>query len=271
MSNTPFIQKLVEEYNALFQNDPTRWDDVSRNEYACQTVDLFGRATKRPAPRTLLDFGCGSGHSLSYFQNHWPEAKLYGLDLSPEAIKYAQKRLPKANFVVGTLEQAKFDTQFDLITVLGVLEHCENPVETLKKIALNLTESGLIYVEVPNCIAYPESEKKEGFRPLRGRSRQIEWHLYRSSWENLIAESGLSISLSLKGPNQEVEFIWILTRNSEKITAYWKLLFQFFQVRKRLKRELTINMKARIVRLTRRLLGDRGYERLKSVLWRRKS
>jgi SAM-dependent methyltransferase len=266
MTTAPSIQELIQEYDACFHADPLRWDEVERDKYTYQAIEFYFCATGRKRPKAILDLGCGSGHTLTHFQSQWKNAALYGLDLSPEAIEFARRRLPQAHLVAGALGEVTFDTQFDVITVLGVLEHFDAPVDAIKKIEPMLTKYGLIYLEVPNCISYSKSEKIEGFRRLNGRSRQFEWHLFRPSWERLIAKSGLASSLSLKGPNRQVEFIWILTRQPEKISAYWKWRFWLFQSQKRLKRELTVNMKVRLVKLSRRLLGDSRYIKLRSMI-----
>jgi len=50
----------------------------------------------------------------------------------------------------------------------------------------------------------------EGFRRLNKGSRQVEWHLYRKTWEQIITGAGYEIVKSIKGPRMENEFIWVV-------------------------------------------------------------
>jgi 2-polyprenyl-3-methyl-5-hydroxy-6-metoxy-1,4-benzoquinol methylase len=128
------------------------------------------------------------------------------LDLSGVAIELAKRRCPDSTFICVSLEEAVLP-KFDVVMVLGVLEHFEDYVGIFAK--LRMIMNGILYVEVPNCIAYPSSEKIEGFRRLNQGSHQMEWHLYRETWEKrLISE--FKIIKSIIGPNIYSEFIWLL-------------------------------------------------------------
>ena len=165
----------------------------------------------------MLDIGCGSGHTIEKFSSSWPETKMYGIDLSSIAIGIAQKRVPNACFSVSSLESASFREKFEVVTAIGVLEHLGQPADAFIKIRNLLSPEGIAYILVPNCISYPSSKRIEGMRRLNTGSQQWEWHLFRDSWEDWIRSSGLSISLSLKGPRPSMEFIWILTKGKECI------------------------------------------------------
>jgi len=107
-------------------------------------LDFIGRYTQG---KTLLDVGTGSG-----LLPHLARTKGYeveGTDLS----KHVSENVPeKAGFPIhhGTLEDIQFTRKYDIITMLHVLEHTNNPVSTLQRCKELLNDGGYIVVVVPN-------------------------------------------------------------------------------------------------------------------------
>jgi len=213
----PSLDQLTKDYETIYRDNPMRWDEPYKDEYAFEVVRLYLKGTNREIPDTMLDIGCGSGHTMEYFLRQWPIMKVYGIDLSGRAIEITQKRVPKASCIASSLDKVIIPKKVEFITAIGVLEHCTEPIQAFSKIQDLLSPTGMAYIEVPNCIAYPDSEKSEGFRKLTGGSQQWEWHLFRKSWEELIRSSGLFINLSLRGPKPEMEFIWVVTPQEQHI------------------------------------------------------
>lgn len=264
-SSRPTKAQLVEQYNEFYCENPKRWDDFSRNEYAWKVIDYFLRGTNREKPRAMLDIGCGSGHTILFFTKRWPSTIFYGLDLSEVAIAFAKKRISNAHFLVGALGEIKIESRFDIITLLGVLEHFEKPVSALVNVKNLLSPRGLVYVEVPNCLSYPESERTEGFRQLNCGSRQWEWHLMRQSWKRLIEESGFAIALSLKGPKPSTEFIWVLTLKPNNIA--WKYKIKILTLEKRFIALSRYEIcRGNIMKGVRQIIGNAPVDRAKKLL-----
>lgn len=196
---------LEEEYNAHYRRNPQRWADEGRDSFAFDTVSAY----LKTAPASMLDIGCGSGHTIAYFQERWPETHYTGLDLSAEAISLAMQRVPGASFMRSWLGYLGLP-RFELVTLLGVAEHFENLQNGLRAARRTMTDSGIMYIEVPNCIGYPSSEKVEGFRRLNMGSGQQEWHLHRETWEQELRQAGFVILESIQGPSIFTEFVWLL-------------------------------------------------------------
>jgi ubiquinone/menaquinone biosynthesis C-methylase UbiE len=97
----------------------------------------------------LLDVGCGTG---LFLKAGW-EAGLqcYGLDISAEAVKIAQKNLPESKIVIGSGENLPFsDKYFDYVSCFGSLEHfldLDKGMEEMIRVAENDAELMLV---VPN-------------------------------------------------------------------------------------------------------------------------
>jgi SAM-dependent methyltransferase len=65
-----------------------------------------------PEARTLLDLACGTGIITKELASAY---EVTGLDLSPEMIKVAKKKLPKAQFKVGDMAHFKLNKRSDVV------------------------------------------------------------------------------------------------------------------------------------------------------------
>lgn len=206
-------QQLVDQYNTIFRNKPTKWASNGRNAFAFNHLSQYGE------PKRMLDVGCGNGHTIQYFSAPWKHTEFWGVDLSDEAIRLAKERVPQAHFVRGFIcafpEEHPEVKDFDLVTLLGVIEHFSNPRTGLEKIATLLSPKGRVYIEAPNCLA-ASPDQGEGFRVLANGSGQWEWHYKRETWEGIFTRSGYKIVANIKGPGQLTEFVWVLERNGQK-------------------------------------------------------
>ena len=103
---------------------------------------------------SVLELGCGEGHQTEYL------AKLsdaqYGVDVSPQAVERARKRLPQAQFAAtdvfgqpwGDHGTAPLDKRFDLVTACEVLYYLSAPEKTLAEMR-RLGRCGLVTFFAP--------------------------------------------------------------------------------------------------------------------------
>ncbi len=202
------MSETAEFYDRLYREWPDLWQDDDRNGLAFDTIS---RCQGVIPPENLLDIGCGNGHTLAYFRARWPGVRYTGLDLSGEAIKLARKRVPGATFLQGVLGQVKLPDRYAVILLLGVIEHFPDLPCSLAHVRAALAPGGIVYIEAPNCIAYPqEAPPMEGFRQLTCGSRQWEWHLLRPTWERVLGENGFEIVQSREGPDITAQFVWLV-------------------------------------------------------------
>lgn len=195
--------KVAKEYDELFKLHPDRWANPDRAEFMLSLTK-----NHLPNPKTIIDVGCGNGIALSVIRKHYPDAELTGIDPSKEGIKLAKKLVPDAKFIIGVIEDYDEKDKFDLVVSLGVAEHVEELTEHLEKLKSLLTETGVLYLEVPHNLKY--SKGKETYRRLTTRSKQMEWHMPLYKWELKIKSAGLKIIKRYKGTNPAWEFIWVL-------------------------------------------------------------
>ena len=93
--------------------------------------------------KKVLDIGCGSGVLVNKLTKQRYIA--YGYDTALENIAYAKK-----HFYGNYYDQFPTDNEFDVITMVHVLEHIKQPLEYLKKVWDILAENGIIHIIVPN-------------------------------------------------------------------------------------------------------------------------
>lgn len=72
-------------------------------------------------PARILDFGCGAGRSLPYLEQYFPDAELYGYDVSPASLEIASKRASRARLFSDWSSIAAM--RFDAIFAANVFHH----------------------------------------------------------------------------------------------------------------------------------------------------
>ena len=98
---------------------------------------------------SLLDVGCGGGGLLSFLESEG-YTNLAGVDISPEAIAYCQKR-GLTNVRQGNAEHiSEFPSEsFDVIVSSDVLEHLNDPDAALSNWFSLLKKNGILILFVP--------------------------------------------------------------------------------------------------------------------------
>jgi 2-polyprenyl-3-methyl-5-hydroxy-6-metoxy-1,4-benzoquinol methylase len=116
-----------------------------------ESVDIQGKA---------IEIGCGNGYSTERLVKILNDFCV--LEPSKKNLELMQERLKKDIRVFnGLLENFYTEDKFDHIVFLLVLEHVEDPVESLKKIESLLSDRGKVYISVPNCMSL---NRRAGFK-----------------------------------------------------------------------------------------------------------
>lgn len=86
-------------------------------------------------PRTICEVGCGAGEILRELQAALPEdTEFFGYEISPQAFALCQTRAnPRLHFFLEDITQ-KAEVCFDLILLIDLLEHLEDPYSFLRSL-----------------------------------------------------------------------------------------------------------------------------------------
>jgi SAM-dependent methyltransferase len=87
-------------------------DGLNENGYFAEyKVALMSARLKDRQPLRVLDFGCGAGRSLPYLERYFPNAEIWGYDVSEDSLKVALERVPTAHLFSDwrTVESVRFD------------------------------------------------------------------------------------------------------------------------------------------------------------------
>jgi ubiquinone/menaquinone biosynthesis C-methylase UbiE len=114
-----------------------------------QVRNIFqGWYGSHPGPVELLDVGSATGDFLSFVAREFPDWRLTGLDVSERMIAESRQRIPKAQFIEGSLldQSCLAGKQFDVITCMGVLSIFDSLEEPLGILTRALKPKGLLII-----------------------------------------------------------------------------------------------------------------------------
>lgn len=104
--NPPVENNQVKTIRSYYQwhakiYQATRWTFLFGRKQIIRALKLSTLSRK-----TILEVGCGTGHNLSILANNYPYLHLIGLDVSPDMLQVASKRLQNHSRRLLFLEKA---------------------------------------------------------------------------------------------------------------------------------------------------------------------
>lgn len=108
-----------------------------------------------PAPRRVIDMGCGPGNSTELLVERWPEAEVTGLDSSPNMLAEARARLPAARFAEADATSWVPDQGTDLVFANAIYQWVPGHLPVFPRIVEALLEGGVLAVQMPDNMAEP--------------------------------------------------------------------------------------------------------------------
>jgi SAM-dependent methyltransferase len=103
---------------------------------------------------SILDIGCATGALLAELRERGL-AQVTGLDPSPVCAASA-RRVYDIPVLVGTLAEVAVEEPFDLVILVGVLEHVRDLAPMLAQVGPLLRPGGLAFVEVPDALQFTD-------------------------------------------------------------------------------------------------------------------
>jgi trans-aconitate 2-methyltransferase len=105
--------------------------------------------------RVAVDLGCGPGNSTELLTQRYPEAKVSGLDSSPDMLRQAGRRLPGCEFFEADLALWTPRDAVDLIFANAVFQWVPEHPTVMKRLAECLPEGGVLAAQMPDNTREP--------------------------------------------------------------------------------------------------------------------
>jgi SAM-dependent methyltransferase len=215
-TRVPLDGRLVE----LARGTPSHFflaNPASHNSYLflLNYLKVFGEARlqKKPSCLRILDWGCGKGHCTYLLQNLGFKVESCDVERSSDDSAFGQETpiIAAENIEVIPLKDTvklPFESEsFDIVLSMGVLEHVENDLESLREINRILRPGGLFF-----CFFLPFVGSWTQY-VMRSRGDNYHDRLYtKSKVKSLLKETGF-----------ELQDFWhrqLFPKNSVRYPAY---------------------------------------------------
>jgi len=109
--------------------------------------ETMARFKLRPTDRAL-DIDCGTGLLLNALSSSAPDARLCGIDLVPDMLAVARKRLPpKVQVLNAAAEHLPFKNgQFDVVVSCNMFHYIRHPAAALREVLRVLCPGGEVVI-----------------------------------------------------------------------------------------------------------------------------
>jgi len=160
MTDTYLIQRLEDKrgyFHWSFSNRYMNWK--IRRSITKSLKEKLRENKRKNLLAKILEVGCFEGDLIFKLKSLLDEEynlDFIGIDLSPQAIDFANKRkgflkAKNCQFKVMDANEMQFeDSQFDIVICSEVIEHIEHPMKALREIYRVLKKEGLAIITTPN-------------------------------------------------------------------------------------------------------------------------
>jgi SAM-dependent methyltransferase len=135
---------------------------------------------------------------LAQFPETWER---FGIEPSRTACQTAQRRLPEAQIINGTLAAAKLpDKAFDIITLVDSIYYLHHPVRDLARLPNLLKPKGMVLIEAQNF-----ANRGPVYRWM-GHPFDDTWMYFYTPWsmERILKKAGLKVVDRIDLPGHQI-------------------------------------------------------------------
>jgi len=135
------------------------WDPDRYLRYAGERgrpfVELLSRVDAEH-PESIVDLGCGAGNLTALLARRWPDARVVGIDSSPQMIERAQADYGRdASFFVDDLREWTPGEPVDVLVSNATLQWVPRHLELLPRLLATVAPGGWFAFSVPGNFTEP--------------------------------------------------------------------------------------------------------------------
>jgi trans-aconitate 2-methyltransferase len=180
-----------------------RWDPDQYARFADERsrpfVDLLARVGC-PAPRRVVDLGCGPGQLTAELAGRWPQAAVEGIDSSAEMIAEAQPlRTDRLSFRVEDIGAWTMPADADVVISNAALQWVPGHRDLLRAWSAALPAGGWLAVQLPGNFDAPSHRQMRAMADsprwadqLRGVLRMHDAVAEPAEYAALLLDAGLA-------------------------------------------------------------------------------
>ena len=134
------------------------WDPALYQRFGAERSRPFVDLTARigaERPRAVVDLGCGPGELTTTLCRRWPQARVTGIDSSPEMIDKAVAQGGPAWFQLGDVREWKPGADVDVLVTNATLQWVEGHRELLARWVTELPAGAWLAMQVPGNFDAP--------------------------------------------------------------------------------------------------------------------
>ncbi|WP_370618036.1 methyltransferase domain-containing protein [Mumia qirimensis] len=141
------------------------------SERARPFLDLVVRVPTEP--RTIVDLGCGPGHLSAVLRQRWPQARITGVDSSPEMIEQARREGDGEgiSYELGDIASWSPPAPVDLVVSNAAFQWVPEQLEVVPRLRRHVAPGGVLAFQVPDNHDEPNHVL---LRELAGRAPYAE-------------------------------------------------------------------------------------------------
>lgn len=103
----------------------------------------------------IVDLGCGPATSTRLLGERFPDAKIVGIDNSPQMIVEAAKTYREAEYILCELEEWRPEANVDLLFANAVFHWLTDHGALIKRLAAMLLPDGVLAFQMPDNLSEP--------------------------------------------------------------------------------------------------------------------
>ncbi len=108
--------------------------------------------------KNLVDLGCGAGNITRLLAEHWPQARVVGVDNDPEMLRKASSTASQIDWQAGDIADWQPAVAPDLIFSNAALHWLGDHPRLLPRLMAQLAEGGVLAVQMPSNFSAPSHQ-----------------------------------------------------------------------------------------------------------------